>query len=109
MDYGVVRGSMAFCWFALGRKDGGPRKLSNLARPSKVQIAVSMVCKLVEMHGVVLTTVSGVLRRTSMEDPLDSPSQWRQMGVGGLPKSVRRRCRRLGDTDTSLGLDDIGR
>jgi hypothetical protein len=37
------------------------RELSDLARPSEVQIVVSMVCKLVEMDGVVLLTVNGSL------------------------------------------------
>jgi hypothetical protein len=84
------------------------RKLSDLARPSKVQIVVSMVCKLVEMDGVVLSTVNGSLRRRSAEYALESPSRWRQVVVGGSSRLVRRRCRRLGDTGTALGLGGIG-
>ena len=82
------------------------RKLSDPARPSKVQIVVSMVCKLVTMDAAVLATANGALRGLSVKDSLDSHSQWRQVGIGGLPGLVRRRCRRLEDADTALGLND---
>jgi hypothetical protein len=84
------------------------RKSPNLARPSKVQIVVSMVCKLVKTNVAVLTTANGALRRRSVEGSLDSPSQWQQVVVGGSSRLVRRGCKRLGYTDTSLGLDGIG-
>ena len=80
------------------------RKLSDPARPSKVQIVVSMVCKLVTMDGAVLATANGALRGLSVKDFLDSHSQWRQVDIGRPPGLVRRGCSRLGDTDNALGL-----
>jgi hypothetical protein len=82
------------------------RKLSDPARPSKVHIIVAKVCRLIAMDGVVLATANGALCGRSVKDSLDSHSQWRQVGIGGLPGLVRRGCRRLEDTDTALGLND---
>jgi hypothetical protein len=54
------------------------RKLSDPARPSKVQIIVAMVCKLMARDGVALATVNGALCRRIAEYSLDSRSRWQR-------------------------------